>query len=362
MNPVSCVGIDVAKAKFDVALLKPDGKYRSKVFSNNSEGFRQFLDWLEKQEALKAHLCMETTGAYGRSLARFLAQQQLLISVMNPALIHAFGKTELSRAKTDKADARLIARYCQMHRPAPWVPPAEAIVTLQALVQRLDDLLGMQNMESNRLEMAEPAARASIEALLLTIHQQIDAVRRQIQDHMDDHPDLKSQKALLLSIPGIGEATAAMLLAFLSPLTRFHSAKQVVAYAGLNPRIRESGQWAGKSHIAKAGNVLLRKALYLPAVVAKRYNPAIAAFCDRLLIWMPPCSQDDFDVWHIEVGLLSYIRPLMQDNKPAGPDGIRRKSPYLSHVLEGQVTTRFSLPWSDLFCHQSFISLRNAFC
>ncbi len=283
MNPVSCVGIDVAKAKFDVALLKPDGKYRSKVFSNNSEGFRQFLDWLEKQEALKAHLCMETTGAYGRSLARFLAQQQLLISVMNPALIHAFGKTELSRAKTDKADARLIARYCQMHRPAPWVPPAEAIVTLQALVQRLDDLLGMQNMENNRLEMAEPAARASIEALLLTIHQQIDAVRRQIQDHMDDHPDLKSQKALLLSIPGIGEATAAMLLAFLSPLTRFHSAKQVVAYAGLNPRIRESGQWAGKSHIAKAGNVLLRKALYLPAVVAKRYNPAIAAFCDRLL-------------------------------------------------------------------------------
>ncbi|MBU2837514.1 IS110 family transposase, partial [Acidithiobacillus thiooxidans] len=154
MNPVSCVGIDVAKAKFDVALLKPNGKYRSKVFSNNSEGFRQFLDWLEKQEALKAHLCMETTGAYGRSLARFLAQQQLVISVMNPALIHAFGKTELSRAKTDKADARLIARYCQMHRPAPWVPPAEAIVTLQALVQRLDDLLGMQNMENNRLEMA----------------------------------------------------------------------------------------------------------------------------------------------------------------------------------------------------------------
>ncbi|MBE7564437.1 IS110 family transposase [Acidithiobacillus sp. HP-6] len=101
-------------------------------------------------------------------------------------------------------------------------------------------------MENNRLEMAEPAARASIEALLVTIHQQIDVVRRQIQDHMDDHPDLKSQKALLLSIPGIGEATAAMLPAFLSPLTRFHSAKQVVAYAGLNPRIRESGQWASK--------------------------------------------------------------------------------------------------------------------
>jgi len=107
-----------------------------------------------------------------------MVHSPLLISVMNPALIHAFGKTELSRAKTDKADARLIARYCQMHRPAPWVPPAEAIVTLQALVQRLDDLLGMQNMENNRLEMAEPAARASIEALLLTIHQQIESYAR----------------------------------------------------------------------------------------------------------------------------------------------------------------------------------------
>ncbi|MBU2846398.1 IS110 family transposase, partial [Acidithiobacillus ferriphilus] len=73
------------------------------------------------------------------------------------------------------------------------------------------------------------------------------------------------------------------LLAFLSPLERFHTVKQVVAYAGLNPRIRQSGQWAGKSPIAKTGNVLLRKALYLPAVVAKRHNPVIAAFCDRLL-------------------------------------------------------------------------------
>jgi hypothetical protein len=80
------------------------------------------------------------------------------------------------------------------------------------------------------------------------------------------------------------------------------------------------------------------------------------------LIWMPPCVQVIFDIWHVEVGLLSYIRPLMQDNKPAGPDGIRRKSPYLRHVLEGQVTARLSFPWSDLFCHQSFISLRNAFC
>lgn len=282
-TPTTYVGIDIAKAKFDVALLNPLGKYRSKVYANTPEGYNQFLTWLQKHEALDAHLCMETTGAYGRGLARFLTQQNLLVSVVNPAQIHAFGKTELVRAKTDKADARLIARYCQMHRPAHWVPPTDEIVTLQALVQRLDDLLGLHNMENNRLETAEAAAQPSIEAVLVTINQQVDAVRRQIQEHIDDHPDLKSQKKLLLSIPGIGDNTTATLLAFISPFERFHSAKQLVAYAGLNPRIRQSGQWAGKTPIAKTGNVLLRKALYMPALTAKRYNPVITVFCERLI-------------------------------------------------------------------------------
>ena len=228
-TPISCVGIDIAKAKFDVALLNPIGKYRSKVFANTPEGYDQLLDWLRKYEALEAHLCMETTGAYGRGLARFLAHQKLLVSVVNPAQIHAFGKTELTRAKTDKADARLIARYCQMHHPAAWTPPADEIVALQALVQRLNDLLGLQNMENNRLETAESAAIPSIEAILAAIDKQIEAVRKQIKGHIDDHPDLKTQKDLLLSIPGIGDNTTATLLAFLSPLERFHSAKQLVA-------------------------------------------------------------------------------------------------------------------------------------
>ena len=112
------VGIDVAKAKFDVALLTPEGKYRSKAFPNDLPGYQRFVERLDQHEAREAHLCMEATGAYGRKLVRYLSQHQLLVSVVNPAQVHAFGKTELTRAKTDKADARLIARYCRMHRPA----------------------------------------------------------------------------------------------------------------------------------------------------------------------------------------------------------------------------------------------------
>ena len=284
MNQLTLVvGIDVAKAKYDVALLNAEGKYRSKVFANSPDGHLQFLDWLRKHDALDAQLCMESTGVYGRSLARFLSQQNLFLSVVNPGQIHAFGKTELTRAKTDKADARLIARYCQLHRPPAWIAPTAEIVELQSLVQRLDDLLALQTMENNRLEAAEGAARESVEAVLQFITRQIELVRLQIEVHIDRHPGLKEKKELLTSIPGIGDATSAILLAFLSPLERFSSVKQVVAYAGLNPRIRQSGQWAGKTPIAKSGNVLLRTALYLPAVSAKRYNPAIAHFCALLL-------------------------------------------------------------------------------
>ena len=284
MEPTLFVGIDVAKAKFDVALLTPEGKYRSKAFPNDLAGYQRFIDWLDRLEAREAHLCMEATGAYGRNLARFLARQQLLVSVVNPAQIHAFGKTELTRAKTDKADARLIARYCQMHRPAAWVPPADEIVALQGLIQRLEDLLTLQTMENNRLESAEGLARQSVEAHLEFLDQQIQIVRAQIEIHIDNHPNLKRQQDLLSSIPGIGDSTAATLLAFLSPLDRFPSVKQVVAYAGLNPTVRQSGQWTGKTPIAKAGSALLRKALYLPTVVAKRHNPVISAFCHRLLL------------------------------------------------------------------------------
>ena len=283
-EPTLFVGIDIAKTKFDVALLTLQGKYRSKAFPNDPTGRQRFVAWLDQHEAREAHLCMEATGAYGRNLARFLVQQQILISVVNPAQIHAFSKTELARAKTDKADARLIARYCRMHRPAAWVPPADEIVALQGLVQRLDDLLALQRMEKNRLESAEALALQSVKDHLEFLDKQIQIVRAQIEIHIDNHPDLKKQQILLSSIPGIGENTAATLLAYLSPLDRFHSVKQVVAYAGLNPSIRQSGQWAGKTPIAKAGNALLRKALYMPAVVAKRYNPVIAAFCDRLLL------------------------------------------------------------------------------
>ncbi|MDT4288005.1 IS110 family transposase [Methylomonas sp. MO1] len=275
------IGIDIAKLKFDVARLA-EGKYKHAKFANNLEGFAAFAAWLDGFGDTDRRLCLEATGAYGLPLAEFLADGGYFVSVVNPAQIHAFGKSELSRAKTDKADAKLIARYALQADLVAWKPLPANLRQLQALTRRLEHLLEMQRMEQNRLETADTAIVPSINTVLATLAAELKATRQAIQDHVDKDPDLKQQSDLLTSIPGIGPATTAYLLVALSPHHGYANAKQVVAQAGLAPAIRQSGQWQGKTRIAKTGDARLRKALYLPALVAWQHNPAIRVQCQRL--------------------------------------------------------------------------------
>ena len=276
------VGVDIAKAKFDVARLDAEGKYKHKKFDNTSEGFALFLAWLAGFSGAAPFICMEATGAYSLPLAEFLVAQGFRVSVVNPAKIAAFAKSELSRAKTDKADAKLIARYARAMQPALWTPPPSEIRELQALLRRVEQLLEMQQMEQNRLDTAAPATTGSIKSVLALLEQELKATRDKIRQHIDNHPDLKRRRDLLESIPGVGEATAAWLLTVLSEHYGFAHAKQAVAHIGLAPVIRQSGKWAGQTRLSKTGDSKVRKALYMPILSALRCNPAIAAFCQRL--------------------------------------------------------------------------------
>ena len=156
------LGIDVAKAKLDCTLRLPNGKSRAKVVPNSPEGFSQLTAWLDSKDARDTHVCMEATGAYSLPLADFLSAQGFHVSVVNPAQVAAFGKSELSRTKTDKADAKLIARFCLALRPEAWTPPPAEIRELQALLRRLESLQEMQRLEQNREDTAAPAVAASI--------------------------------------------------------------------------------------------------------------------------------------------------------------------------------------------------------
>ena len=267
------LGLDIAKCKFNVCLLLDSGKLRHKVFPNTAVGFAQLSEWLEKQSVGCAHACLEATGAYGDSLATYLHEQGHRVSVVNPAAIKAYAQSHLSRTKTDRVDAALIAGFCSERRPPAWQPLAPEVRELQALVRRLESLTQMRTMEENRLSsgIAVEAVRGSVEELIAHLSEQIKRTETLIRSHINEHPDLKRQRELLDSIPGIGEATAAALLAEVPDISQYRSARQVAAFAGLVPRERQSGSSVrGRVRLSKLGNARLRKAFYFPAITALR--------------------------------------------------------------------------------------------
>ncbi len=281
------LGIDISKSKFDVALIKGgsnNNKVKNKVFVNTPAGFEQLQQWLTSQNVTQIHCCMEATNTYGDALARFLFEHGYGVSIVNPSRPKAFGRSQLSRTKTDRTDAKTIAQFCAALTPALWTPPPIEVEQLQALVHRLDNLKSMRQQESNRLETADSIVIAAITTHIEFLAQQIVATEALIRDHFDQHPHLKAQRDLITSIPGIAQATASAILAEIRDVSAFESADQLAAFAGLTPSEFSSGSSVhGKPRLSKIGNRSLRKVLYMPALVARRYNPLIRAFCERLL-------------------------------------------------------------------------------
>ena len=279
------LGIDVAKSKLDCALRLVNGKYRSKVIENSVQGFKALTAWLEQQQVMTAHVCMEATGVYWEAVAEYLATHGYSVSVVNPAQIKAFGASQLVRTKTDRVDSSLIAEFCLERSPEPWQAPSASEQALRAMVLRLDALLVMRTQESNRLEVARDAVKPSITAHIAWLDEQIHVLSKAIRDHINSDPSLKSKQELLDSIPGLGERTIATLLAFYADLERFNHARQAAAFAGLDPRQHESGSSIKlKPRLSKIGHAFLRKALYMPAMVAlyktawgKRFRERLAA-------------------------------------------------------------------------------------
>lgn len=278
------LGIDISKNKFDVALLR-SGQYHSATFNNNAAGFVKLRKWFKKRRAGQLHACLEATGRYGDDLALFLHEAGYQVSVVNPARIHAYGASQLRRNKTDKQDAKLIAHFCWTQSPALWTPPSAAQQELQAMVRQLEALQTMRQQERNRLHASIPSAivRETVEKHIAFLDEQIDQLTGRIREHIDQHPDLKQRKELLTSIPGIADVTAARLLAEIPPLERFDGAPQLAAYAGLTPRQHQSGSSVfRRGHMTKTGNAHLRHALYMPAIVALRWNPIVQVLAERL--------------------------------------------------------------------------------
>jgi transposase len=222
MMNLPALGLDVSKLKFNACLVREGGELRHRVFTNNADGFSQLSDWLSKHEVTQVHARMEATGAYGDALATHPHEQGHMVSVVNPAAIKAYAQSHLSRTKTGRVDAALIAGFCSERKPA---------------------ATEMHTAEGNRLSsgITVEAVRSSVEELIVHLSEQIKRTQALTREHIDSRPELKRQRELLDSIPGIGEATAAALLAGVPDFSRYRSARQVAASAGLVPRERQSG-------------------------------------------------------------------------------------------------------------------------
>lgn len=281
----SFVGVDVAKNTFDIATHLPNGKHKTKAkLANDPKGFKEFEAWLLKQAEPSALIVMEATSVYHLQLAEFVYSMGYRVCVVNPATTNSYAKSELRRVKTDKSDAKLIADFAkEKHEKLPlWAPEPLKFRQLKALVRRLDDLQEMQQMELNRLDVSDESVKDSIQSVLRHIEKEIAETHKAIKKHIDDDPDMRQMRDLIVTIDGIGEKTLERLLAELGDLRKYDNPRKLVAAAGLNPKLQDSGTLKGRTLISKIGSVRLRAGLYMPGLVALRHNEAIIAMKDRL--------------------------------------------------------------------------------
>jgi transposase len=289
LKPILSIGIDIAKLTFDACLVKPQGKPQKKSFPNTQEGFAKLLRWIDyaAPDAV-SHFCMEATGSYYEALAIFLADAGHRVSVVNPHRTHHAAKASGAGNKTDPAEAHALAEFCRKENPPLWRRATPEVRTLIAMLRRLHALKEHLTQEQNRsgdpAVAQQPEVRASLTKSIAFLQEEIAALLKQIKEHIDRHPTLKVDRDLLVSIPGIAEVTAAWILAELPDVQLIASAKSAAAYSGLAPCEYRSGTSVRReTRLSKRGNVHLRRALYMPAMAAVRFNPAVKAIYDRLI-------------------------------------------------------------------------------
>ena len=248
----------------------------------------------------------EATGGYERLLVETLGQANIPILVEHPNKIRAFGRTKGLRAKTDSQDARLIFDYANTIKPCiKNYNLSEEQVQIRELLKRRDELIQDKNRESARLDkLPSRAVKRSIQSHLEYLNKQIHGIQEEI-DQSAKQPDIQKQVSLLSSIPGIGQQTALMMLTHLPELKGL-SSKALAALVGVAPFNRDSGQYQGKRFI-QGGRKALRKALYMAAVAAIRWNQPLKLFYQRLRARNKPAKVVLVAVMNKLVAMLSSV-------------------------------------------------------
>jgi transposase len=301
------VGIDVSKDSLDVAV-RPSGEVFA--IARNAAGLEQLS--ARMHELTPTLIALEATGGFETIAAAALAAAGLPVVIVNPAQIRAFAKAVGQRAKSDPIDAAVIAHFAEATKPQPRPLPDEATRLLADLVARRRQIIEMIGAERQREKRVTiPRLKNSITRLLKALEKELASLDSDIDDAVRGSPAWRAKEDLLASVPGVGPTIARTLIAELPELGHL-GRKQIAALAGLAPFTRQSGQWRGKSFIA-GGRTTVRAVLFMGAMVAKRHNPVLKAFFDRLIAAGKPKM-----VALIAVArkLLTILNALLRDNRP----------------------------------------------
>lgn len=274
------VGIDIAKATFSACVLT-EALAEVRDFSNNRTGFCKFSAWLRKLKIVSARVCMESTNRYWEALAEFLFEKHHRVSVVNAYRTAAYWKSEHLRAKTDRIDAAMLARFCKAQNPVLWRPSSPELRKLRDLVRELEYLKAERVRFKVRLEHGNGYC---LKRVVTSLSSEIKRLQAHIVRTVKAHPALAERFRILLTVPGIGRVTALITLSEIGDKIHHLDRDELVAYAGLAPRIFESGTSIRKSNgTSNAGNHRVKRAFYLPAVAAIRFSPYWKAYFNRFV-------------------------------------------------------------------------------
>jgi len=281
-------GIEVSHLTLLVALRCGDHDQSPREFPNTAEGHQSVLRFLARS-GRRVQVAVESTGLYGLDLALALHHAGVSVMVANPRAVRHFAQAMLQRSKNDQLDSVVLREFAARMPFEPWRPPSAAALKLVSVARRLEALTDMMAAEKNRLHAALlsealPAIiRRDIQRSIQTQQRAIDRLTRAAQEFIAEDPTLARRYELLISIPGFGATSAVHILAELNMLPAGMDVRQWVAYAGLDPREYSSGTSVHKKvRISKAGNKHLRRALYMPALVAVQHQAQVRGYYEHI--------------------------------------------------------------------------------
>jgi transposase len=290
MNQVRSAGIDVSAKTLVVSYqATPQSKVHTWEVANTAQGHLQLCRKLQ-QTSSPLQVCLEATGNYSLDVAVALHQHGIPVMVLNPRAAKDFARSLQNRSKTDVVDSLALLTYAQRMKFRPWQPPRQALLQLRDLSRRIKALTKQSAQEKNRLEAAtacqglSPVVQKDIQAHLSYLEGRIGKLLKHACQLIEQSSELRPICQQLTSIKGIAVASATHLMAELLLLPDDMTAKQWVAYAGLDPRHHESGSSIQKlPRISRVGNPLLRNSLFMPALSAVRFDPHVKAFYEKLI-------------------------------------------------------------------------------